>query len=151
MVMKELKEEARANIKKIRLWCDIFRQYSIEAENAGERNEVRLKIHAFCKECISNLSVKQPDLLLALMDAYEVTRDEEMLQEVLDVVSGNLDRLEVSVDAVKLLAYCYYYVEEEECAERAGQMLEKLKLTEGNTENVAEAEKVLKELTGSVL
>ncbi len=28
------------------------------------------------------------DVLLALLDAYEVTRDEGMLQEVLDVVSG---------------------------------------------------------------
>lgn len=34
-------------------------------------------------------------------------------------MSGSLEQLEVSVDGVKLLAYCYYYVEEEDCAERA--------------------------------
>lgn len=43
------------------------------------------------------------------------------------MVSGNLDRLEVSVESMKLLAYCYYYVEEEECAAKAREMLEELK------------------------
>ena len=82
-----------------------------------------------------------------LLDAYEVTRDEGMLQEVLDVVGRNLDRLAVSAESVKLLAYCYYYVEEEECAERARRMLEELRKMGRGEEELADAETILEELT----
>ena len=83
----------------------------------------------------------------ALLDACEVTRDEGMLQEVLDVVGRNLDRLAVSAESVKLLAYCYYYVEEEECVERAGRMLEELRKMGRGEEELADAETILEELT----
>ena len=49
------------------------------------------------------------------------------MQEVLDVVGGGLDRLEISAGSVKLLVCCYYYVKEEECAERVREMVEKIK------------------------
>ena len=83
----------------------------------------------------------------ALLDACEVTRDEGMLQEVLDVVGRNLDRLAVSAESVKLLAYCYYYVEEEECVERAGRMLEELRKMGRGEEELADVETILEELT----
>ena len=86
------------------------------------------------------------DVLLALLDAYEVTRDEGMLQEVLDVVSGHWNDLTSSPEAVKLLAYCYYYVEGEECMERAWKMVEELKEKGMEGEKVAEAETILREM-----
>ena len=81
------------------------------------------------------------DVLLALLDAYEVTRDEGMLQEVLDVVSGHWNDLTSSPEAVKLLAYCYYYV-----VERAWKMVEELKEKGMEGEKVAEAETILREM-----
>ena len=81
------------------------------------------------------------------LDACEVTRDEGMLQEVLDVVGRNLDRLAVSAESVKLLACCYYYVEEEECVERAGRMLEELRKMGRGEEELADVETILEELT----
>ena len=84
-----------------------------------EVRRVKNALESVCVVARRKLDISDPALLLALLDAYEVTRDEGMLQEVLDVVGRNLDRLAVSAESVKLLAYCYYYVEEEECAERA--------------------------------
>ena len=49
--------------------------------------------------------------------------------------------------SVKLLAYCYYYVEEEECAERARRMLEELRKMGRGEEELADAETILEELT----
>ena len=72
---------------------------------------------------------------------------ERVLQEVLDVVGRNLDRLAVSAESVKLLACCYYYVEEEECVERAGRMLEELRKMGRGEEELADAETILEELT----
>ena len=76
-----------------------------------------------------------------------LTRDEGMLQEVLDVVGRNLDRLAVSAESVKLLACCYYYVEEKECVERAGRMLEELRKMGRGEEELADVETILEELT----
>ena len=100
-----------------------------------------------CGGVRQRLDISDPALLLALLDACEVTRDEGMLQEVLDVVGRNLDRLAVSVESVKLLACCYYYVEEEECAERARRMLEELRKLGMGEEELADAETILEELT----
>lgn len=83
---------------------------------------------------------------MTLMDAYEITPNEEMLQQVLDVVSKNIDQLKVSAEGVKLLAYCYYYVEEEECAVKAREMLKELKRRGEHMEELAEVEKIVEEL-----
>ena len=48
---------------------------------------------------------------------------------------------------MKLLAYCYYYVEEEECVERAGRMLEELRKMGRGEEELADVETILEELT----
>ena len=92
-----------------------------------EARRVKNALVSVCGGVRQRLDISDPALLLALLDACEVTRDEGMLQEVLDVVGRNLDRLAVSAESVKLLACCYYYVEEEECAERARRMLEELR------------------------
>ncbi len=99
-----------------------------------------------CRIEQEEVKIEEMDVLLALLDAYEVTRDEGMLQEVLDVVSGHWNDLTSSPEAVKLLAYCYYYVEEEECMERAWKMVEELKEKGMEGEKVAEAETILREM-----
>ena len=110
-----------------------------------EVRRVKNALESVCVVARRKLDISDPALLLALLDAYEVTRDEGMLQEVLDVVGRNLDRLAVSAESVKLLAYCYYYVEEEECAAR--RMLEELRKMGRGEEELADAETILEELT----
>ena len=112
-----------------------------------EARRVKNALESVCSMARQRLDISDPALLLALLDACEVTRDEGMLQEVLDVVGRNLDRLAVSVESVKLLACCYYYVEEEECAERARRMLEELRTMGRGEEELADAETILEELT----
>lgn len=129
----------------------LFRQYReccahVEWQQEGQR--VKEKLERICESSRQRMNIAEPKLLLALMDAYEITRDEGMLQEVLDVVSANVERLEVSEVSVRLLAYCYYYVEEEECAVRAREMLKELRQRGENEEELVEAEKVLEELSG---
>ena len=86
--------------------------------------------------------------ILRLCREYGECRVEvERMEEALDVVGRNLDRLAVSVESVKLLACCYYYVEEEECAERARRMLEELRKLGMGEEELADAETILEELT----
>ena len=59
-----------------------------------------------CRIEQEEVKIEEMDVLLALLDAYEVTRDEGMLQEVLDVVSGHWNDLTSSPEAGKLRAYC---------------------------------------------
>ena len=112
-----------------------------------EARRVKNALESVCSMARQRLDISDPALLLALLDACEVTRDEGMLQEVLDVVSGGMDRLEVSAESVKLLACCYYYVEEEECEERAWEMLEEWRRMGRGEEDLADAETILEELT----
>ena len=127
--------------------CREYGECRVDAERREEARDVANALESVCVEAGKRLDISDPALLLALLDAYEVTRDEGMLQEVLDVVGRNLDRLAVSVESVKLLACCYYYVEEEECAERARRMLEELRKMGRGEEELADAETILEELT----
>ena len=124
--------------------CREYGECRVEVERMEEARRVKNALESVCAMARQRLDISDPALLLALLDAYEVTRDEGMLQEVLDVVGRNLDRLAVSAESVKLLAYCYYYVEEKECAERAWEMMAVL---ERRGEDVSEVRKVLEELT----
>ncbi len=134
-------------MEKVWRLCREYGECRVEAERLEEARRVKNALEGVCLMARQRLDISDPALLLALLDAYEVTRDEGMLQEVLDVVSGNLDRLAVSAESVKLLAYCYYYVEEEECEERAREMLEELK-REG--EDVAGIERIVTEMAENV-
>ena len=124
--------------------CREYGECRVEAERMEEARRVKNALERVCAMARQRLD---PALLLALLDACEVTRDEGMLQEVLDVVGRNLDRLAVSAESVKLLACCYYYVEEEECVERAGRMLEELRKMGRGEEELADVETILEELT----
>lgn len=124
--------------------CREYGECRVEVERMEEARRVKNALESVCSMARQRLDISDPALLLALLDACEVTRDEGMLQEVLDVVGRNLDRLAVSAESVKLLAYCYYYVEEKECAERAWEMMAVL---ERRGEDVSEVRKVLEELT----
>jgi len=127
--------------------CREYAACAMEVEKREAANGLKRKIRELCERGRRDMDIGRPGRLVALMDAYEVTRDEGLLQEVLDVVSGHWDGLVPSLEAVKLLAYCYYYVEEEECAVRAGKIMEKLK-KEGK--DVGEAERVLEEMIGDL-
>ena len=127
--------------------CREYGECRVDAERREEARDVANALESVCVEAGQRLDISDPALLVALLDAYEVTRDEGLLQEVLDVVGRNLDRLAVSAESVKLLACCYYYVEEEECVERAGRMLEELRKMGRGEEELADAETILEELT----
>ena len=124
--------------------CREYGECRVEVERMEEVRRVKNALESVCVVARRKLDISDPALLLALLDAYEVTRDEGMLQEVLDVVGGNLDRLAVSAESVKLLAYCYYYVEEEECAGMAWEMLEELRR---KGEDVVEVERIWLDIT----
>ena len=131
-------------VQEILRLCREYGECRVEAERMEEARRVKNALESVCSMARQRLDISDPALLLALLDACEVTREEGMLQEVLDVVGRNLDRLAVSAESVKLLAYCYYYVEEKECAERAWEMMAVL---ERRGEEVSEVRKVLEELT----
>lgn len=133
-------------INEIHVLCGRFQECTTEVEKWSELDKVQHQLEEVCKMGRTYIDITKPALLIALMDAYEVTRNEEMLQEILDVVSGNIDRLVVSADGVKLLAYCYYYVEDEECAVKAREMLKELKRRGEQTEELAEVERIVEEL-----
>ena len=124
--------------------CREYGECRVDAERREEARDVANALESVCVEAGQRLDISDPALLLALLDACEVTRDEGMLQEVLDVVGRNLDRLAVSAESVKLLAYCYYYVEEEECAGMAREMLEELRR---KGEDVVEVERIWLDIT----
>ena len=128
----------------------LFEEYAgsiSEVEKKRRCMEIQQELQELTILLRQKMSIDFPGVLLCLFDIYEVTRDEGMLQEVLDVVGRNLDRLAVSAESVKLLACCYYYVEEEECVERAGRMLEELRKMGRGEEELADAETILEELT----
>ncbi len=124
--------------------CREYGECRVDAERREEARDVANALERVCSMARQRLDISDPALLVALLDAYEVTRDEGLLQEVLDVVGGNLDRLAVSAESVKLLAYCYYYVEEEECAGMAREMLEELGR---KGEDVVEVERIWSDIT----
>ena len=107
---------------KIMSLCRLYWSCSREVEGRVRLDAISREVGRWCAEAEKGMRVEDPGTLLVLLDAYEVTRDEGMLQRVLDVVGEGLERLPVSAESVKLLAYCYYYVEDGECLSRAEEM-----------------------------
>lgn len=133
---------------RIRLLCQRYKGCSVRVETRMDAGHFRQELAELCREVSGKISVEEPGLLLALLDAYEVTWDEDMLQEVLDVVSSEAEKLVPSAENVRLLAYCYYYVEEEECAWLAREMLNKLEAGKERNEALREATEAVRELIG---
>lgn len=142
--MEQLTEEIGRLCREYAVCC-------VEVERREEANGLKRRVRELCGLGRESMDIRKPGMLVALMDAYEVTRDEGMLQEVLDVVSGHWDGLAPSLEAVKLLAYCYYYVEEEECALRAKEMLQILKVEGEDEEEWEVVENIVEEFTGEGL
>ena len=128
--------------------CEKYQACRVEKERREECAEVKRWLEELCEEGRMRIGEADAGLLVALMDAYEVTRDEGMLQEVLDTVSEVAEELKASPLHVKLLAYCYFYTEDEECAELAKRMLERLRADRSVTE--AELEKA-REIYGELV
>lgn len=148
-----MKQQEPGYLEKIKTAEALFEEYVVgisEVEKRERCAEIRQELRELSIPLRRKMNIDFPGVLLCLLDIYEITRDEAMLQEVLDVVSGNLGELEVAADSVKLLAYCYYYVEEEECAERAGKMLRELMEEAGEkpSAELTEALEVYREFTG---
>ena len=128
-------------IDELEMWIETFQTCRVEEERREECVEAKRRLEELCEEGRMRIGEVDAGLLVALMDAYEVTRDEGMLQEVLDAVNEVSEELEASPLHVKLLAYCYFYTEDEECAVLAKRMLEQLKADRNVTE--AELEKAV--------
>ncbi len=148
-----MKHEESGYSEKIKTAKTLFDEYVVDISEVEKRErcaEIRQELRELSIPLMRKMNIDFPGVLLCLLDIYEITRDEAMLQEVLDVVSGNMEQLEVSADSVRLLAYCYYYVEEEECAERAGKMLRELMEEAGEkpSAELTEALDIYREFTG---
>lgn len=141
-------KEKQLLIGEIETLCQKIHKGSIEIEDFEEREVILCELCRLCEEGRMRIGEADAGLLVALMDAYEVTRDEGMLQEVLDAVSEVAEELKASPLHVKLLAYCYFYTEDEECAELAKRMLERLRADRSVTE--AELEKA-REIYGELV
>ena len=79
-------------VQEILRLCREYGECRVEAERMEEARRVKNALESVCAMARQRLDISDPALLLALLDACEVTRDEGMLQEVLDVVGRNLDR-----------------------------------------------------------
>ena len=139
---------------KIMSLCRLYWSCSREVEgrvrlDAISREVGKWEVGKWCAEAEKGMRVEEPGTLLVLLDAYEVTRDEGMLQRVLDVVGEGLERLPVSAESVKLLAYCYYYVENGECLSRAEEMLGRLEEEGVPLEELERAAEGLREFAGN--
>lgn len=123
-------------VNELKIEVDKYQICRIDEKAREECFDVKRRLVELCSEGRMKIAGADAGLLVALMDAYEVTRDEGMLQEVLDAVSERAEGLEATPLHVKLLSYCYFYTEDEECAGLAKRMLERLK----SDRNVPEAE-----------
>ena len=65
-------------------------------------------------------------VLLALMDAYEVTGKEELLEEALERAERLLPEMADGALKCRLYGYCHYYTGAEECREEMQRILENL-------------------------
>ena len=65
-------------------------------------------------------------VLLAVMDAYEVTGKEELLEEALERAEKLLSVMADGALKCRLYGYCHYYTGAEECREEAERILEAL-------------------------
>ena len=61
-------------------------------------------------------------VLLAVMDAYEVTGKEELLEEALERAEKLLSGMADGALKCRLYGYCHYYTGTEECREEAGRI-----------------------------
>ena len=65
-------------------------------------------------------------MLLAVMDAYEVTGKEELLEGALERAEKLLPEMADGALKCRLYGYCHYYTGAEECREEAERILEAL-------------------------
>ena len=121
---------------KIMSLCRLYWSCSREVEGRVRLDAISREVGKWCGEVEQGMRVEEPGTLLVLLDAYEVTRDE-------------LERLPVVVESVKLLAYCYYYVEDGECLSRAEEMLGRLEEEGVPPEELERAAEGLREFAGN--
>ena len=119
--------------------CGLYWSCSREVEGRVRLDAISREVGKWCGEVEQGMRVEEPGTLLVLLDAYEVTRDEGMLQRVLDVAGEGLERLPVAVESVQLLSYCYYYVGDEGCLAKAEEMLGRLEAGGASAEELARA------------
>mgnify|MGYP002589846321 CR=1 FL=1 len=104
------------------------REYTGEGPLNEEQQELCSRVEELVSDIIQKYSYpEQPDVkaqaLLALMDAYEILGKEDILKFALAQAEALLSVLPSSPLKCKLLSYCYYYVEEAECAKEASRII----------------------------
>ena len=77
-------------------------------------------------------------VLLAVMDAYEVTGKEELLEEALERAEKLLPEMADGALKCRLYGYCHYYTGAEECREEMQRILENLPADEKYFAGMAE-------------
>ena len=77
-------------------------------------------------------------VLLAVMDAYEVTGEEELLEEALGWAEKLLSGMAAGALKCRLYSYCHYYTGAEECREEMRRILENLPADEKYLAGMAE-------------
>ena len=77
-------------------------------------------------------------VLLAVMDAYEVTGKEELLEEALERAGKLLPGMADGALKCRLYGYCHYYTGAEECREEMLRILENLPADEKYLAKMAE-------------
>ena len=81
MNIKSNRQEVSMLIGEIELRVGQFQACCVEEERREECAEVKRRLEELCEEGRMRIGEADAGLLVALMDAYEVTRDEGMLQE----------------------------------------------------------------------
>lgn len=109
--------------------CRKMQQCTGEGPQVKEQGQFRLMIKELSGVVLQNYA-GEPDwmikaqALISVMDAYEINGSEKDLQAALAYAEKLLPMLADCPLKCKLLSYCYYYVEEPECADEARRILE---------------------------
>ena len=131
MENEELNREFYHLIVLLEVACRNYREQSAKGigPSEPEQQQARYLISGLMASVLSQYdqTVQQEvnaDALIRLMDAYEISQNEIQLQTVLSLAEKLLPELPSSPLKCKLLSYCYFYVEEPECAREARRILD---------------------------
>ena len=87
-----MKHEESGYSEKIKTAKTLFDEYVVDISEVEKRErcaEIRQELRELSIPLRRKMNIDFPGVLQCLLNIYEITRDEAMLQEVLDVVSGN--------------------------------------------------------------
>ena len=112
--------------------CETGRRHQIQSGDklwSEEQQTIKRMITELSADILEYYSEEQDitikaEALIALMDAREIGNTEKELQQALEFAERLLPQMAGSPLKCKLLSYCYYYIEEPECAKEASRIIE---------------------------